>query len=202
MTAALDTRQRRGNRITALYASGFAAIMAGLAFASVPLYRVFCAATGFAGTTGRAAAGDTAAVPGVSVKVRFDGNTSPGMPWTFRPDTTQVTVPIGGRRMAFFRATNLSAQATTGRATFNVSPDLAGKYFKKIACFCFTEQTLKAGETVEMPVTYFIDRAILDDPQARKIDEITLSYTFFPVDAAKVDASRADQLQTRATPRG
>ena len=174
------------NRTTALWAAGFAAAMAGLAFASVPLYRVFCAATGFAGTTGRAATAQSP-VAGSSIKVRFDGNTSPGMPWVFRPDTTQVTIPIGGRRMAFFRATNLSAQATTGRATFNVSPDLAGRYFKKIACFCFTEQTLKAGETVEMPVTYFVDRAILDDPQARKIDEITLSYTFYPVDAANAD---------------
>ena len=174
------------NRTTALWAAGFAAAMAGLAFASVPLYRVFCAATGFAGTTGRAATAQ-APVAGSSIKVRFDGNTSPGMPWVFKPEATQVTIPLGGRRMAFFRATNLSAQATTGRATFNVSPDLAGRYFKKIACFCFTEQTLKAGETVEMPVTYFVDRAILDDPQARKIDEITLSYTFYPVDAANAD---------------
>ncbi len=171
------------NRATALWAAGFGVAMLGLAFASVPLYRVFCAATGFAGTTGRAAAAE-APVAGSSIKIRFDGNTSPGMPWLFRPDATQVTIPIGGRRMAFFRATNLSAKATTGRATFNVSPDLAGKYFKKIACFCFTEQTLKAGETVEMPVTYFVDRAILDDPQARRIDEITLSYTFYPVDHA------------------
>ena len=177
----MTTATPNANRTTALWAAGFAVAMAGLAFASVPLYRVFCAATGFAGTTGRALAAQQA-VAGATVKVRFDGNTSPGMPWVFRPDATQVTVPIGGRRMAFFRATNLSAKATTGRATFNVSPDLAGKYFKKIACFCFTEQTLKAGETVEMPVTYFIDRAILDDPQAKKIDEITLSYTFFPVD--------------------
>ena len=178
---------RRANRTTALWAAAFAAAMVGLAFASVPLYRAFCAATGFAGTTGRAVAAVEAPVAGTSIKVRFDGNTSPGMPWSFAPDTTQVTIPLGGRRMAFFHATNLSAKATTGRAVFNVSPDLAGKYFKKIACFCFTEQTLKAGETVEMPVTYFVDKAILDDTQARKIDEITLSYTFYPVDAAKAD---------------
>jgi len=192
-------KQRRGNRTTALYAAGFAAAMAGLAFASVPLYRVFCAATGFAGTTGRAA-DVSQPVTGATIKVRFDGNTSAGMPWQFHPDATQVTIPVGGRRMAFFRATNLSARATTGRATFNVSPDLAGKYFKKIACFCFTEQTLKAGETVEMPVTYFVDRAILDDPQAKKIDEITLSYTFYPVD--KVDVAGADRIRAPATPRG
>lgn len=186
IVAFTSDKQRRGNRLTALWAAGFALAMVGLAFASVPLYRIFCATTGFAGTTGRAAAAEQP-VAGSSIKIRFDGNTSPGMPWVFRPDATQVTIPIGGRRMAFFHATNLSAKATTGRAIFNVSPDLAGKYFKKIACFCFTEQTLKAGETVEMPVTYFVDRAILDDPQARKIDEITLSYTFYPVDAAKAD---------------
>ncbi|MGI4879121.1 MAG: cytochrome c oxidase assembly protein [Janthinobacterium lividum] len=175
------------NRTTALWAAGFAAAMAGLAYASVPLYRAFCAATGFAGTTSRAEAAPTNPVAGKTVKVRFDGNVSPGMPWLFKPVTVETTIPIGGRRMAFFRATNISGAATTGRAAFNVSPDLAGRYFKKIACFCFTEQTLKAGETVDMPVTYFIDPAILDDPQARKIDEITLSYTFFPVDAAKAD---------------
>lgn len=185
------------NRTTALWAAGFAAAMAGVAFASVPLYRVFCAATGFAGTTSRAVAAPNSPVAGKTVKVRFDGNTSPGMPWLFKPVAVETTVPIGGRRMAFFRATNISGATTTGRATFNVSPDLAGKYFKKIACFCFTEQTLKAGETVDMPVTYFIDPAILDDPQARKIDAITLSYTFFPVDAEK-----ADPLQTPASPRG
>lgn len=179
------------NRNTAAWAALFAALMLGVAFAAVPLYRVFCAATGFGGTTGRAAAvpdaAERRAVAGRTIKIRFDGNLSLGMPWQFKPVATEVTIPIGERRMAFYKATNIGSQATTGRATFNVSPDLAGKYFKKIACFCFTEQTLKAGETVDMPVTYFIDPAILDDPQARKIDEITLSYTFFPVDAAKAD---------------
>ncbi len=190
------------NRTTALWAAGFAVAMAGLAYASVPLYRAFCATTGFAGTTGRAEAAPTAPVVGQSVKVRFDGNTSPGMPWLFKPVSVETTVPIGGRRMAFFRATNISGAVTTGRATFNVSPDLAGKYFKKIACFCFTEQTLKAGETVDMPVTYFIDPAILDDPQARKIDEITLSYTFFPVDAEKVDRAGADPVSPAVRTQG
>jgi len=190
------------NRTTALWAAGFAVAMAGLAYASVPLYRAFCATTGFAGTTGRAEAAPTAPVVGQSVKVRFDGNTSPGMPWLFKPVSVETTVPIGGRRMAFFRATNISGAVTTGRATFNVSPDLAGKYFKKIACFCFTEQTLKAGETVDMPVTYFIDPAILDDPQARKIDEITLSYTFFPVDAEKVDRAGAGPVSPAVRTQG
>lgn len=184
------------NRTTALWAAGFAAAMAGLAFASVPLYRAFCSVTGFAGTTGRALAAPGAAglkgIVGRTIKVRFDGNVSPGMPWQFKPVAVETTIPVGERRMAFFRATNIGAAATTGRALFNVSPDTAGKYFKKIACFCFTEQTLKAGETVDMPVTYFIDPAIVDDPDAKKIDEITLSYTFFPVDAGKADQDPAN----------
>jgi len=178
-------------RNTALWAAAFAVAMVGLAFASVPLYRAFCSATGFNGTTGRALAAPTQAsvraLAGRTVKIRFDGNTSPGMPWIFKPVTVETTIPIGQRRMAFFRASNISGGTTTGRATFNVSPDTAGKYFKKIACFCFTEQTLKPGETVDMPVTYFIDPAIVNDPDAKKIDEITLSYTFFPVDASKAD---------------
>ena len=170
---------------------GTVAIVAGmtaLSFAAVPLYRAFCQATGFGGTTGRAEASalpDQAALKSQTIKIRFDGNHSPGIPWQFGPETTEVAVRIGERRLAFYKATNLSAGAVTGRATYNVSPDVAGKYFKKIQCFCFNEQTLKAGETVEMPVTYFVDPAILNDPVARRIDEITLSYTFYPVDAAK-----------------
>ncbi|MGI4880802.1 MAG: cytochrome c oxidase assembly protein [Janthinobacterium lividum] len=179
------------NRTIALWAAAAALTMVGLAFASVPLYRVFCSVTGFAGTTGRAVASPSAArvraIGGRTIKVRFDGNTSPGMPWSFKPVAVETIIPIGERRMAFFRATNISGAVTTGRATFNVSPDTAGKYFKKIACFCFTQQTLKPGETVDMPVTYFIDLSIVDDPDASKIDEITLSYTFFPVDASKAD---------------
>ena len=173
-------------RRTAIGTASIAAGMVAMSFAAVPLYRAFCQATGFGGTTGRAEAAalpDQQALAGRTIKVRFDGNTSPGMPWQFRPEATEVKVVIGERKLAFYKASNLSAAATTGRATYNVSPDIAGKYFKKIQCFCFNEQTLKAGETVEMPVTYFIDPAILNDPQASRIDEITLSYTFFPVDA-------------------
>lgn len=170
---------------TATATAGIAAGMLALAFAAVPLYRAFCQATGFAGTTQRAAVAPGATVAGQTVKVRFDANISPGMPWQFRPEVNDVAIRIGERKLAFYKATNLSAAAVTGRATYNVSPDVAGKYFKKIQCFCFNEQTLKGGETVEMPVTYFIDPAILDDPIARRVDEITLSYTFYPVDAAK-----------------
>jgi cytochrome c oxidase assembly protein subunit 11 len=177
------TATQRANRRTGLAAALLAVGMIGLAYASVPLYRLFCQVTGFGGTTQVAAtAAPLAAVPGSRIKVRFDANVAPGLGWRFRPKATDVTIPIGEKRLAFYTTTNTAAVPVTGRAVFNVSPDVAGRYFVKIDCFCFTEQTLQAGETVDMPVTYYIDPAILDDPVARKVDEITLSYTFYPVD--------------------
>ena len=118
------------------------------------------------------------AVAGKSVVVRFDGNVAAGMPWTFGPDQVTQTIPFGERSMATFHARNTSARAITGTAVFNVSPEQAGKYFNKIECFCFTEQTLAAGEEVRMPVIYYVDPKILDDPAASDVEEITLSYTF------------------------
>lgn len=180
----------RAKRRTGLMAALLAVAMIGLAYASVPLYRLFCEATGFGGTTGRS---EAAAVPGANalralggrtIKIRFDANVAPGMAWTFAPVDREAVIRIGEKRLGFFTATNLSATPTTGRAIFNVSPDVAGAYFRKIECFCFTEQTLAGRETVRMPVTYFIDPAILDDPDAKKIDEITLSYTFVPAEKA------------------
>ncbi len=167
---------------TAFATAAIAAGMVAMSFAAVPLYRAFCQATGFGGTTQRALAAPGATVAGQTIKIRFDGNISPGMPWQFRPEATETTIRVGEQRLAFYKAVNISAAPVTGRATYNVSPDVAGKYFKKIQCFCFNEQTLKAGETVDMPVSYYVDPAILNDPIARKIDEITLSYTFYPVD--------------------
>lgn len=178
--SAAAARQR-----TATATAAAAAGMLALAFAAVPLYRAFCQATGFGGTTSRANIANGATVAGQTVKVRFDANTSPGLPWQFKPEVNDVAIRIGERKLAFYKATNLSAAVVTGRATYNVSPDVAGKYFKKIQCFCFNEQTLQPGESVDLPVTYFVDPAILDDPIARRIDEITLSYTFYPVDASK-----------------
>lgn len=184
------------NTRTAVGTAAIAAGMVAMSFAAVPLYRLFCETTGFGGTTMRVEAStlpDQRTLSGRTIKVRFDGNTSAGVPWQFKPEMTEVDVRLGERRMAFYKATNFSAAQTTGTATFNVMPDIAGKYFKKIQCFCFNEQTLKAGETVEMPVTYYVDPAILNDPQARKIDEITLSYTFFPVDESKRSQLQTDQ---------
>jgi cytochrome c oxidase assembly protein subunit 11 len=160
-----------------------AAAMVGLAFASVPLYRMFCQVTGFDGTPGRAI-GKRApgVVAGKTVSVRFDANVSPALPWRFAPERPTQIVPIGGRQMAVFVARNLTARPITGRAVFNVSPSQAAKYFNKIQCFCFTEQTLKPGEEARMPVIFFIDPAFAKDPDTKDVAEITLSYTFYPVD--------------------
>ena len=169
------------NRRVALIALGFAAAMLGLGYASVPLYRLFCQVTGFGGTTQRASAEQAAAVraiPGKSIVIRFDGNVARGMPWKFGPDQVTQTIPFGERSMTTFHARNTSARTITGTAVFNVSPEQAGKYFNKIQCFCFTEQTLKPGEAVHMPVVYYVDPKILDDPSANDVEEITLSYTF------------------------
>jgi len=168
------------NRRTGLLMALLVAAMVGLAFASVPLYRLFCQVTGFGGTTLRA---DRApgAIAG-EVGVRFDANTHPGLPWRFEPVQRTVRIAPGARTQILYRATNLAARPTTGQAVFNVTPDKAGQYFKKIECFCFTEQTLKAGQTADMPVVFFVDPEIRQDPDTKDIDEITLSYTFYPVE--------------------
>ena len=184
----------RAKRRTGIWSAGLALLMIGLAYASVPFYRAFCAATGYGGTTGKAVAGDLPgaaqlkALGGRTIKIRFDSNVAPGIGWNFGPRDRERRVRIGERSLTFFAATNATDRTVTGRATFNVSPDVAGQYFRKIECFCFTEQTLAPRETAQMPVTFFVDPAILDDPIARKIDEITLSYTFFPVDNAAANA--------------
>ncbi len=173
---------------TARYLLLFIAFMTALAWGSVPLYRLFCQATGLNGTTGRA----ERAPGGVNqrIDVAFDTNVAPNLSWRFRPELRVDTVDIGARDMAFFDATNTGATPVTGTATFNVQPAQAGKYFKKIQCFCFTQQTLAPGETQRMPVIFYVDPAILTDPDARDIQTITLSYTFWPAGAAGAVAGR------------
>jgi cytochrome c oxidase assembly protein subunit 11 len=174
------------NRRSAFLAAFVALAMVGLGFAAVPLYRLFCQVTGFAGTTGRADASDVPWKPAAgTMLVRFDANVNAGLPWRFRPEKNVEQVRIGERLMAFYIAENLSDRPVTGRATYNVSPDQAGGHFKKIDCFCFTEQTLQPGEKVRMPVIYFVDPAILKDEDAKDLQQITLSYTFYPVDSGK-----------------
>ena len=154
--------------------------MLGLAFASVPLYRVFCQVTGFGGTTMKADAAP-GAVAG-QIGVRFDANIDPRLPWKFEPVQETVRIHPGARTTIYYQATNYTARSTTGQAIFNVTPEIAGKYFSKIECFCFTEQTLKPGESVKMPVIFFVDPKLREDPDTKHIDEITLSYTFYPVE--------------------
>ncbi|RYE78481.1 MAG: cytochrome c oxidase assembly protein [Oxalobacteraceae bacterium] len=171
------------NLRTAILAGVGVCTMTGIGFASVPLYRMFCEATGLNGTTQRGLR-----APGTSgqkVTVAFDSNVGKGLPWKFEPERRADTIDIGGRDMAFFTATNTSDKPITGTATFNVTPNVAGKYFTKIQCFCFTQQTLDPGQTVRMPVIFYVDPKILNDPDTKDVQEITLSYTFYPVDSAK-----------------
>ena len=181
MTALAATQ--KSNVKTALMAGAIAIAMVGMGFAAVPLYRIFCQVTGFGGTTMRVSEAQAATVQAVgkTVVVRFDANQR-GLPWEFKPERPTDTVSIGARDMSVFIAKNLSDQPVTGTATFNVTPAQAGKYFNKIQCFCFTEQTLKAGEQIRMPVLYYVDPKIMTDPDTKDIEEITLSYTFYPVD--------------------
>ena len=180
-TATLETRKTR----TALLAFGGALAMLGLGYAAVPLYELFCQVTGFGGTTQRASESEAAtaerlgaAAGGRTISVRFDASTARDVPWSFRPEQPTDTVTIGQRDMAIYLATNNSDQPITGTATFNVEPEQTGKYFNKIQCFCFTEQTLQPGQEVRMPVLYYIDPAILQDENAKNVEQITLSYTF------------------------
>ncbi|MFL6729885.1 MAG: cytochrome c oxidase assembly protein [Sphingomicrobium sp.] len=171
---------QRNNRV-ALIAALFGLAMLGLAFASAPLYRAFCQLTGFDGTPLRAEKAP-GAVAG-EVGVRFDANVHPGLGWRFEPVQKQVRIAPGARTTIFYRATNLTARPITGQAVFNVTPDTAGQYFNKIECFCFTEQRLKPGESVDMPVVFYVDPRMRQDDTTRAIDEITLSYTFYPVES-------------------
>jgi cytochrome c oxidase assembly protein subunit 11 len=155
------------------------ATMTGLVSYSETLYRLFCAATGYNGTTQRVAS-DNASVSERRVTVRFSTNVVPGLPWRFVPAQREVTLHLGEDTLAFFDATNLSDRDLTGHATFNVTPLKAGIYFKKIQCFCFTEERLGAHQSVEMPVDFFVDPRLGTDPNTRDVDTITLSYTFFP----------------------
>ena len=172
----IASRNARTGLIMALVAAG----MLALAFAAVPLYRAFCQLTGFDGTPLRAERAP-GAVAG-QIGVRFDANINSALPWKFEPVQETVRIAPGARTQIFYRATNLTARQTTGQAVFNVTPEIAGKYFSKIECFCFTEQTLKAGQSVDMPVVFYVDPKIREDTDTKDIDEITLSYTFYPVE--------------------
>lgn len=174
-------------RRTAVLAFALAAFMVGLGYAAVPLYDLFCRVTGFGGTTQRVDEAVLASPPRVlnhSISVRFDSNVDKDLPWQFRPERPRERLSIGARDMAIFIARNDSPVPVRGVASYNVTPAAAGLYFTKIQCFCFTDQLLQPGQEVRMPVLFFVDPAIKDDPDAREIEEITLSYTFHRVDEA------------------
>ena len=184
-TGAVAHPTARRNLKVALLALLAALGMLGLGYASVPLYRLFCQVTGFGGTTQRAgeeeadlAAQFARSAGGRTISIRFDANLASDMPWTFEPRQVTDTVAIGERDLAIFEARNNSGVPITGTATFNVTPEQAGAYFNKIQCFCFTEQTLQPGQSVTMPVLFFVDPAALDDPNMKDVEQITLSYTF------------------------
>lgn len=164
--------------------------MASLSFAAVPFYDWFCRVTGYAGTPSRAeVAPDT--ILDQRVKIRFDATVDKNMPWSFKPVVRSMELRIGETGLAFYEAHNPTDRVIAGTASFNVFPDTAGGYFTKIECFCFTEQVLQPGETVQMPVSFFVDPAIVDDPDGKFVHEIMLSYTFhqtpLPEDQAALD---------------
>jgi cytochrome c oxidase assembly protein subunit 11 len=185
------SQNRRRNGATVLLLVSVVAGMVGLSFASVPLYRLFCQATGFGGTTQRAETAPAKAAQAV-VTIRFDAETAPDLGWEFRPLKDTVIVHPGEQRQIFYRAVNKTGAPVTGSATFNVTPAKAGIYFDKLQCFCFTEQHLESGQSVDMGVVFFVDPDILTDPNTTDVRTITLSYTMFRArTAAQPTASAA-----------
>ena len=182
-------RVRRAKRRTALISAAVVLGMTGAAFAAVPLYKTFCQLTGFDGTPRRAEVAPTQVLER-KLLVRFDANVR-GMPWDFAPDQATQSVQIGKTGLAFFRVTNHSSKPVTGHAAYNVTPEGAAKYFQKLECFCFTDQTLQPGQSMDFPVVYFVDPKFAADPDTMDGQDITLSYTFFPVGAPASAAKSA-----------
>lgn len=175
---------------TALYLVGVVATMASLSFAAVPFYDWFCRVTGFGGTTGVAEVAPDVILDR-TVVVKFDATLERGMPWEFRPVQREMTVRIGENALAFYEAYNPTDRVVAGTASFNVAPEAAGGYFDKIACFCFTEQVLQPGERVQMPVSFFVDPEMVNDPEGNFVREITLSYTFYETPLPEEQAALA-----------
>lgn len=183
------------NTRTLLQLVGVVVVMGALSWAAVPFYSWFCKVTGYGGTTMTAESAPDVVLE-EKIRVRFDANIDPDMGWTFRPMQREVVLNIGENGLAFYEAVNNTDEPITGTASYNVAPDLAGYYFSKIECFCFTEQTLQPGERVEMPVSFFVDPELVNDRDAGRIRDITLSYTFHRTDKparpaqAALDAGR------------
>src|SRR5262245_23321424 len=190
--------RRRRDAAVAAGCGAFVAMMVGAAYAAVPFYTWFCRVTGFAGTT-QVATSAPAQVLDRKITVRFDANVIGGLPWRFQPEQTATEVKIGEVVTVMYRVTNTAARETVGQAVYNVTPLTVGSYFQKINCFCFTEQRLKAGESREMAVVFYVDPALAQDADQAGLDTITLSYSFYPVRQA--DKPVAESAGTRATGR-
>jgi len=175
-----NTALKKRHRTLAAWCFVLVVTMVGAAYAAVPLYRLFCQVTGFDGTP-RIATSVPSVVLDKTITVRFDGNVAPGLPWKFEPVQNTVEAKIGESMLVFYRATNTSDKPVKGSATFNVFPEIAAVYFNKVQCFCFTEQVLEPGQSIEFPVSFFVDPEIVHDKDARKVTHITLSYTFHAV---------------------
>lgn len=193
MTATPDL-QRKMQR-TAIACAGIVVGMVGLAYASVPLYDLFCKVTGFGGTP-IARAENGSQVLDRTISVRFDANVAPGLSWRFSPETPEVKVRLGETTTVLYKVTNTGDRPATGIATYNVQPDLAGTYFSKLECFCFTEQTLQPGETLESAVVFYVDPRLVQDPDVKDLSSITLSYTYFPSKGGQPVAEATSSTRT------
>ncbi len=195
----IDQRTRTSNKLVAAICVAFFAGMVGMAYAAVPLYALFCKVTGYGGTTQRVEQYSDRVLDR-KIAVRFDANVAGGLPWDFKPVVREMTLKIGETAQAHYTATNVFPTPSAGRATYNVTPEMAGAYFNKVECFCFTDTTLKPGETLDMPVVFYVDPDIADVPELNNMTTITLSYTFFPIDVAKPVAAApqagGDAIQT------
>ncbi|HEX9857417.1 MAG TPA: cytochrome c oxidase assembly protein [Paracoccaceae bacterium] len=179
-----------GTRKTAAMLAGVAALMLSLSFAAVPFYDWFCRVTGFAGTTAVAEAGSDVILD-QTITIRFDASKDAGMPWDFKPLQRQMELRIGETGLAFFEAHNPTDRVVAGTASYNVTPDQAGGFFTKIDCFCFEMQVLQPGETVQMPVTFYVDPGIVTDREGKYVHSITLSYTFHETELPQEQATLA-----------
>lgn len=193
----ISEKIQRSNRRLAMVCLGFFAGMVGMAYAAVPLYDLFCRVTGYGGTTQRVTQ-YSPVILDKDITVRFDANIAGSLPWQFKPVTREIKLKIGETTQVSYEAKNVFSRPISGRATFNVTPQIAGAYFMKVECFCFTDTELKPGETMDMPVVFYVDPEIVNVPELKNINTITLSYTFFPLAEGSPQASvkRAAQSDT------
>jgi cytochrome c oxidase assembly protein subunit 11 len=192
-----DRSYRRRNLKVAALCGALVGVMAGMAYAAVPLYNWFCRTTGFAGTPQIAVAAP-GEVLGRKIMVRFDANVTGGLPWKFEPEINALEARVGDVVTVNYTVTNLAARETVGQASYNVSPPTVGAYFSKINCFCFTEQRLKPGETREMPVVFFVDPELAKDGEQDGLTSITLSYTMYPVRLPEIPRAQVNSTAGRS----